>query len=520
MTESKPEPWAVSLPRLLFVTGSTHGIEEYFYLSAVHPWVEGLGHHFQVEVVQDAASLEPVAEKFAPDLVVFFGAKYHLLYEGPLLNFRERLGVPVAALTLMDAHSTAREGFFVQVQQLGVEAVFTIDTGMREMAGDFEPLIFYCPWFVNEKMSRDFALPKTVPLALIGDGFVASGDDWRYPWRREVGRRLREKFLVFTAPRPTKNHSHKLVGAEYGKMLNRSWLALACGASRHIFMKKNLEIPASRSCLVSEPNETLRHLGFRDEVNCLFATADDIEEKCRAWLSQPDRLLELTDRGRTFVLENHHARNRTVMADWLALRQRLSPGDRILQTEVMGPLKIVATDDPTESIRLSSQSPFEQAMEAARENWRRAAYGECEQFAQRAQTLLPHATEPQFLLAWAALGQDLPEVALMHLRAILLRHVRRGAIRPDPLVWGSYILALALAGLEKEAILFAQSFPEISHPLLERARAAVLGAAWQETNVPTPSVLHSPWETVAELDCFLAPGLDKIRLRQLAIASS
>ena len=506
-----PETSAPILPRLLFVTGCTREVEEYFQLSAVQPWVEGLGHHFQIEVVQDAECLLTVAEKFAPDLVLFFGAKYQLLYSGPALDFRERLGVPVVALSLMDAHSPAREAFFAQASRLGVEAIFTIDTGMREMAGDFAPMIFYCPWFVNEKMSCDFALPKTVPIALIGDGFVSTGNDWRYPWRREVAGRLLEHFPVFTSPRPGKNYSHRMVGAAYGQMLNRSWLALACGASRHIFMKKNLEIPASRCCLVTEPNEALVHLGFRDGENCLFATPDDVLEKCRDMLADPTRLLEITDRGRAFVLENHRAIHRTVIADWLACRQRLGAGQRILQKEICGPLEVTGDNDGRESIHLSAHSPFQLALEEARRFWRAGEYAASAAAAARAGHLLRQTTEPSLLLAWAALGCHQPQEALGELRAILLRSVQRAAMTPDPLIWATYLLGLKLAGHHREATLFAGSFPDLRHPLLDRIKSILL-PQWEA--VPTryqPSALFPPWSSAEELTRFLEPLLARIQ---------
>ncbi|MEO7934263.1 MAG: glycosyltransferase [Chthoniobacterales bacterium] len=502
---SAPEVAASSLPRLLFVTGSTSGIEEYFYLSGVLPWVDGLRHHFQVEVVAAAQDVIPAAERFAPDLVLFFGAKYKLLYDGPAHNFQTLLGIPIAALTLMDGHSPAKQPFFEHAWRLGVEAVFTIDTGMREMAGDFAEQVFYCPWFVNEDMCRDFGEKKVIPVALIGDGFVSTGKDWRYPWRRNVAARLREAFPVFSSPRPTRGYSHRMVGEAYARMLNRSSIALACGASRHIFMKKDLEIPASRSCLLTEPNDTLIHLGFRDMENCVFAEPDNVVEKCRHLLDHPDALQKITDRGRAFVLERHSAKARRVIADWLELRNQKKPGERIIQPDVMNRLELVPAESARTSILLSSHAPFTVAMREASEAWRRDDFATCQTAATAATDLLSFTIEPLLLLAYAALKKGDATEALQPLRTIILRCIQWGAANPDPLVWAAYLLGLHLSGNTAQSQSLSETFPEVRHPALDAVRQAIRGGESTETPLhATPSAVLPPWHNTDELQSFLA----------------
>ncbi len=505
-------PGTADLPRLLFVTGSTSGIEEYFYLSGVLPWVDGLRHHFQVEVVESAKELIPAAKRFTPDLVLFFGAKYKLLYDGPVQNFQALLGIPIAALTLMDGHSPAKQPFFDHAWKLGVEAVFTIDTGMREIAGDFADLVFYCPWFVNEAMCRDFGEKKVIPVALIGDGFVSTGKDWRYPWRRNVATRLRETFPVFSSPRPTRGYSHRMVGESYARMLNRSFIALGCGASRHIFMKKNLEIPASRSCLLTEPNDTLIHLGFRDMENCVFAEPDTVVEKCRHLLDHPDELQAITDRGRAFVLDQHSAKNRRVIADWLKLRQQKKPGERIIQPDVMGPLELAGADSERASVCLSSRAPFTVALREAVEAWRQGDFPAGETAAEAARDLLPFTMEPPLLLAYAALKKGSVAEALPPLRGILLRCIQWGAASPDPLVWAAYLLALHLAGNATQARTLSSTFPDVRHPVLDAVRQAINGAELAvNPSGATPSAVRPPWQNTSELQSFLEPLLAAVR---------
>jgi len=489
--------------RLLFVTGNTSGIEPYFYLSAVRPWVEGLGHHFEVTCLEEPDGLDAAVERVRPDLLLFFGAKTRLLYSGPVFDCRARFGIPVAALTLMDAHSPAKQAFFEHAWRLGVEACFCIDTGMREMCGGFADAVYYCPWFVNHEITRDFGEPKRIPVALIGDGFLSTGTDWRYPWRRAVAGKLREEFPTFSSPRPTSRFPHELVGEAYGRMLNRSLLAFSCGGSRHIFMKKNLEIPASRCCMVSEVNAGLLHLGFRDMENCVFVTPSDAVEKCRYLLEHPDELQALTDRGFRFVREHHDARNRTMIAEWLMLRLDLPAGRRIVQPDVCGPLRAVPVDSGERGVLLTGESPFVSGMEQASSRWSTGDVSGCLAAIEDAARMLPLTMEPKFLKALVALAEGDPRGAVDGFQEILRLGIFWGAERPDPLLWGFYLLALDRSGQTETAARLAAAFPDVDHPVLRDVRAS-LGAAGVGGGLCCRSVFASPWFFPESPEAFLA----------------
>ncbi len=479
----------MSLPRLLFVSGDTTRIEEYFHLSAVLPWVRAMQLHFEVIELLEAHQLEREVARSQPDLILFFGAKYKLLFDGEVKDYRIATGVPVVALTLMDAHSPAKQAFFEHAWRLGVEAVFTIDTGMREMCGEFADAVFYCPWFINEEMSRDFGEEKIIPIALIGDGFVSTDDDWRYPWRREVAERLRKEFVVFSSPRPTKVYPHRMVGEAYGRMLNRSRMALSCGASRHIFMKKNLEIPAARSCLVTEPNETLRHLGFIDMENCVFATPQDVVEKCRMLLNEPDALEQITERGFTMVHRLHTGANRRMIADWLQLRKLLKPGQRIVQTGILDPLRI---QTEPHRLLLGGESPFVHALQAS---WRALETGEHQAALSQSHAagrMLPFTPEPGIVSALAAVHAGEHMQAATLIAQLLRRSFFWESECPDPVLWSVYLACLGCGGHVDEMRVAMASFPQLQTPVLNALSSLVGEPVREAAELQLPSVFYWP----------------------------
>jgi hypothetical protein len=332
----------IEKPRALLVPGVAEDTDRYFVLSSVRPMIEW------VDEVQ-------------PEILIFLAAKGALRWRGDLAQFRRGRGdVPAVMVTLMDAHSPAKAALLRQVEQLGAEAVFTIDTGFRELAGDYRDLIYYAPWCLNASMCHDYGLEKTIPVALMGDGFVPQfPGDARYPWRLRNGELFLRALPCFVSPRPMGAAEHGIMGEEYGRMLNRSRLALACGAARQIATKKLLEIPASRTCLVTEPSPMVEAMGFADMENCVMGDGRELLEKCRYLLEHEEQLQAITDAGWAFVRENHGPERRRVLIDWHRLRKERRPGQAIAQPSLRGPLALVDSHSACEnSVHLKSEVTF------------------------------------------------------------------------------------------------------------------------------------------------------------------
>src|SRR5690606_22995728 len=130
---------------------------------------------------------------------------------------------------------------------------------------------------VEDGLFRDYKEEKDIPISLTGSGWL---NKCIYTWRHDIFRALMPRFPVFHAPSlGNRQTSHDYVGEAYARLLNRSRFSAGCGTINRYFTLKLLEIPAARSCLIAEEIEVLQAMGFRDGVNCVFATPQNVADK-------------------------------------------------------------------------------------------------------------------------------------------------------------------------------------------------------------------------------------------------
>jgi spore maturation protein CgeB len=105
-----------------------------------------------------------------------------------------------------------------------------------------------------------------------------------------------------------------------------------------------LEIPASRCCLITHESEELRAAGFIDTVNCIFADEKTVVQKMQVLLDDPARLLAITDAGYELIHRHHTKRHRRMFIEWFTLWTSRQPGQRIVQTNALDPLRLISGD--------------------------------------------------------------------------------------------------------------------------------------------------------------------------------
>lgn len=106
-------------------------------------------------------------------------------------------------------------------------------------------------------------------------------------------------------------------GIQYSKNINQGWFSLGgCmqpddvgiykGKSISDTFPKNIEIPASYSCLLTTEWGDREYLGFKDGVNCtIFKTSRDALRKVLRLLDDKDKLERITKAGYELVHKNH-----------------------------------------------------------------------------------------------------------------------------------------------------------------------------------------------------------------------
>lgn len=329
-------------PKLLFFAGPFDYLGNRILLNYVSPLERLLCADFRLQIVSGSCDFSEEVQRHEPDMVLFHGG-----VESPneprkvIANTDCHHGIPRAGILFTDPWSFNRYNFLRRLREWHVEDVFSIvHPGSCRMGWDDEFIFF--PWWIDDTVYRDYGEEKILPISMTGGGWLGEGP---YPWRRELTRKLIDHYPVYFSPVGSTHRSFRIVGEAYARLLNRSVFSAGCGTVYRLLTRKILEIPACRSCLITQPSPVFGEYGFCDMVNCVMTEPDDALDKVEFLFRNPDVLQRITDAGYELVHSEHLASNRRQFADWFQLKQRLKPGQRIVQPTLCGPLSVYDPSD-------------------------------------------------------------------------------------------------------------------------------------------------------------------------------
>ena len=87
-----------------------------------------------------------------------------------------------------DGWCETRSGLVSDVEQWGIQALFSISVTAAEHTPALAERMFAWPNFVETDVFRDYGLPKITPLLITGS------QDPQYPWRHRVYKQLADHF--------------------------------------------------------------------------------------------------------------------------------------------------------------------------------------------------------------------------------------------------------------------------------------------------------------------------------------
>ena len=317
---------------------------------------------FDVVSETTPCDLAELQRRHQPDLIVL-----HTGCEGrgePVLdvaNTEPDPAVPRIAFVHRDPFSPTRLSVMNRIRRWNVDAIFTESRPSDFMLPFFAEAV-YVPFWVDETVFRDYGEGKSVTMCLSGAGWETND---LYPWRYAVRARLDGQVPYFHAASGDVGAKTTFVGEDYARLLNRSLLAAGCGSCCRYPTLKLLEIPAARSCLVTEATAALQEFGFRDGENCVMATPETVVERVRALLADRSRLDAITDAGHALVQTRHLAANRRHFREWFELWRRRRPGQRIVQAHPFEPMELVSADSPVVETRFPAENPLNEALRDA-----------------------------------------------------------------------------------------------------------------------------------------------------------
>ncbi|MBP1806815.1 glycosyltransferase [Rubellimicrobium aerolatum] len=432
--------------------------------------VDCLREHFDVVVVNQDCDFAEVCDRHEPDLVLFeSGYRSHGSRRIEIANARANPGLPRLGLHNGDPWCDRRAGFLSDMDRWGVETFFSIGTRM----GDYTPAIadrlFVWPNFVNPATFHDYGLPKTVPVMLTGQAGSL------YPWRQAVYPQITAHFACLVTPtfRYESRSAHRMLSGEgYARALNASMVAPTCGTMGNEFVRKHLEIPGSRCCLVTQRTAALEAAGFLDGENCVFAEAGDVVDRIDDLLASPDRLRAITDAGHALVHARHTIRHRPQIRQWFDLQQSLRLGESIVQRD---PFADLAVTEGRGGLAWSGGPAQDRLLVA--EGRALLASGRTEVARQRfdaALALVGYLPEARLDLARCDLTQGDAAAARARLATLIATTTSEyGAADPDPVELAWFLVALLASGDVPQAGRTLLRYPALSHPWLDHLVRAI-----------------------------------------------
>jgi hypothetical protein len=306
-------------PRLTYLRPPVKDIPERFHHFLLHNTLRWLEEYF------DVFSIELIRKQRieVPDLteVIFLQVIPELGWTDYEYVF-ERRNIPLVVYLSMDSISPSRYAVFTFAKELKADAYFTNDLSMGFRYPKFRNKLFYLPWFVLSKdLSAFHEVNKDIFMLLVGH------NNGTYPWRNTIFPKLRNFYPVEQLAYFNK------YGKDYLHLLSMAKYIPTDGGFGRILVNKHFEIPASFSCLITQPSEAVSVAGFKDMTNCIMAeNFDEIVRKVEICEKRPEVYSSIVKNGYELVLNHHTEKNRPQLYEWYLLYKDGGKEEKILQT--------------------------------------------------------------------------------------------------------------------------------------------------------------------------------------------
>ena len=464
---------AAPKPKLVFFRLAKPGLPG-FVQQHLGEHVECMKLHFDVVVITRACDYAEVCEEHRPQLALFESG----VYAGPgrrITNAAAHPEIPKLGFLDADAYCSTRSVFLSDMEHWGVETFFTLSVAMAEYTPEIADRLFVWANFVDPRVFRDYQQPKNIPVLFTGSQAA------HYPWRNRVYSAVTPRYPCLTTPHrgwfDQKAAGNMVQGVPYATLLNSSCVAPTCGTIAREVVRKHFEIPASRTCLVTERTRALEEAGFVDMQNVVFADPDDVLEKLDSLFAHPEEMRRITDAGYELVHARHTMSSRDQVHQWYVLNGQARAGERIVQAGPFGDLRLVPSSSGAGNAPVISGGRDRALLHEGERLLRLGQHAEAKAPFRRCLNF-HFMSEPLVGLARCELASGDPAGAIACLsQTIEDSLVDHAAQDPDPVEWGLLVRALLCRGDLREALRRAEQFPSLRHVELDRIRSVVFALA-------------------------------------------
>jgi hypothetical protein len=439
--------------------------------------VKCLSEFFDVTVIHHDCDYQQICNQYEPDLTLFESGVPYLPSRRPrITNGRACQHIPKIGLLHSDAFSEQRAGFLSDMDHLGIETFFAIATTAAEHTPAIAERLFVWPNFVDAAVYHDYGQWKNIPVLFTGNQSAL------YPWRQLVDKQISKRYPSMHCPHggydPRSATPQLAVGEAYARMINAAWLVPACGTAAKELIRKHIEVPACKACLITERSSALEAAGFIDMKNCVMADGHEIADKVAYLFEHTEQLKEIIESGYELAHSRHTLKHRDQIRQWFALNQRLRPHQQIIQTSPFEPMRIVDKSQGLGTYHIKSNGAFSTLLRVGDGALWSGRYDEAEKSYLRCLSYYQWMPEPRQRLALCNLYKGNPAAALEWIeKPISFTLNNYEATDPDPVEWAYFIISLLCLGRVRDAATQSKQFAWLMHSELDRARWAAAAAS-------------------------------------------
>ncbi|MGF1987028.1 MAG: glycosyltransferase family protein [Nostoc sp. ZfuVER08] len=470
----------INKPKLVFFQWLNKGSAK-FYSALKQQHVKCLSECFEVIVLNEEYDYQEVCDKYQPDITLFESGIASYTSQRHIKNTGAYPEIPKLGFYNGDACCGFHAAFLADMENWGIETFFSMSISLTEYLPEIVENLFFWPNFIDSDIFKDYGESKNIPIIISGN------QNLLYPWRIKINKIVSKYYPSLICPHlgylENRGTSRMMFGEQYARTINASWFSPGCGSMARDLVRKLLEVPAAKCCLITEKNPTVEAAGFVDMENCVFADENDILDKLDYLFQNREELEKIINAGYELVHSRHTFKQRDQIWQWFNLYKQLKPNQRIIQKNPFEPMAIVEISSGIKNSPIVVNALDKAIFHQGDEKLWAGQYDEAEACYLKCLNYVDYQSQPKLRLALCNLYKGNAAVANDWItQPIKWTLDVSKELAPDPVEWAYMIISLLCQGKLNDAIDYAHKYPSLCHPELERTRWVVNSLINQDTS--------------------------------------
>lgn len=217
-----------------------------------------------------------------------------------------QFGIP-SAIFIEDVHGFVPRKQVEKAKKLGIETIFHrfnygFHSHHKEAKFDFR-----CIWLPHSIKVNRYTDEVEKSIGVLHVGVFPKEF---YPNRHAAVQLLSDKNYFKLVRRPkdkagTLRRNKWPIDKDYDNLIQSAWICVTGGSIINAPVQKYIEIPAASTLLLSNWFSDLGMLGFKDEVNMVSYTKENLVNKVEDLLKDKEKIKEISENGRSLILSKH-----------------------------------------------------------------------------------------------------------------------------------------------------------------------------------------------------------------------